>query len=333
MATNGAISMTARISAAALAVVAAALGGCDVPTPPPVTADGRAVDYIVVARDDAGEVAGTAALQTAQAEYAHALGVLHAYYEKVGAFDKQLWAESEIKNLAQARTWRYVGVQAPAAKGGRSLEGAEEAAMVEAVLAARKKWTAALTALADHYRATGQNLRLALIRNTQSRFDPVRVYSYYLHVEVPPATLRPTEFSQQADDLFAEALETHKKGKRLPMLTDYGKQRKALGMFRELVRRYPNSTRIAESAYYIGDIYKEYFDEDVRAVQWYQRAWEWDPKILKPARFQAAVVYDLRLAQPGKALPLYQAVLKYEQFNGSNVNFATNRIKHLTGAK
>ncbi len=116
-------------------------------------------------------------------------------------------------------------------------------------------------------------------------------------------------------------------------LTNYGKQRKALGMFRELVRRYPNSTRIAESAYYIGDIYKEYFDEDVRAVQWYQRAWEWDPKILKPARFQAAVVYDLLLAQPGKALPLYQAVLKYEQFNGSNVNFATNRIKHLTGAK
>ncbi|MHC4716779.1 MAG: tetratricopeptide repeat protein [Planctomycetota bacterium] len=333
MATYRAVSTTARIPTAALLLAAAILGGCDLPTPPPVTADGRPVKYVTVDPIDLTEVTCVEALQTTEADYTQALGVLHTYYHTVGAFDKQLWAQSEIKNLAAARTWRYEGVTPPAAPAGESVEGAAEAALVEAVLAARRRWADALDSLARHYKATGRNFRLALIRNVQQRFDPVRTYSYYLHVEVPPANLRPTRFSQEAESLFEQALKIHKQGKPLPLLTDYSKQRRALGMFLELVRSYPDSTRIAESAYYIGDIYKEYFDEDIRAVQWYQRAWEWDPKVLKPARFQAAVVYDLRLAQPGKALPLYQQAIRHEQFNASNVQFATNRIKDLTGQR
>jgi len=332
MATRQARPKTVWIPAAAL-VLAAMLAGCDVPVPPPVTADGWPVEYVVVDPHDAAEVAGVGRLQAAEVDYTQALNVLHAYYERVGAFDKQMWAENEIKNLADARTWRYEGITPPAPPAGQDVQGASEAALVETVLAARDKWKDALAALAGHYRTTGRNFRLALVRNVQKRFDPVRAYSYYLHVEVPPATLRPTEFSQEAEDLFTEALQIHKAGKPLPLVTDYAKQREALGMFLELVRRYPDSTRIAESAYYIGDIYKEYLDEDVRAVRWYQRAWEWDPKLLKPARFQAAVTYDLRLAQPGKALPLYRQVIQHEQFNASNVHFAENRIKDLTGQK
>jgi len=330
MVSRNAISTTAWIPTAAL-MLAAMLAGCDVPVPPAATADGRQVKYIVVDPRDPAEVAGVRGLQAARVDYTQALNVLRAHYERVGAFDKQVWAANEIKNLAEARTWRYEGLTPPPAPAGQDVEDASEAALVEAVLGARNAWKDALAALADHYRADGENFRLALIRNAQKRFDPVRAYDYYLHVEVPPANLKPTEFFQEAEDLFTEALKIHKAGKPLPLLTDYNKQRRALRMFLELVRRYPRSTRIAESAYYIGDIYKEYFDEDVRAVRWYERAWQWDPKVLKPARFQAAVVYDLRLAQPGKALPLYREVIKHEQFNATNVRFARNRIKDLTG--
>ena len=137
--------------------------------------------------------------------------------------------------------------------------------------------------------------------------------------------------SPAADALFAKAMKLHQRGKILPGLTNYDKQRQALGLFRQLVREHPTSDKIAQAAYYVGEIYKEYFDEDVRAVHWYERAWQWQPDLLLPARFQAATVYDLRLAQYGTAVRLYQEVIKHEQFNGSNVRFARRRIEELTG--
>jgi hypothetical protein len=98
----------------------------------------------------------------------------------------------------------------------------------------------------------------------------------------------------------------------------------------DLVHTYPTSTRIALSAYYIGEIYKEYFDENYRGVLWYERAWQWDPGITQPARFQAAVVYDYRLHHRGKAVELYRLVLQDETFNVTNTLFAERRIEELT---
>ena len=313
--------------------VAAVLAGCDVPPPPPNTADGRPVKAVLVNQADAVEVAGVKRLREAEAQYRLALEALRAFYEKVGNFDKQRWVEREQKNLAQARTWKYTGLEAPAPTGRTPVEDVGESDLVEQVLAARRSWQEALAALEAHYKAKGLNFKLALIRNVQQRFDPVRTYRYFLAAEIPPADLRPAEAIAAADALYERALKLHEEGKPLPAITDYNKQRKALLMLLELVRKYPTSTKIAKAAFYIGEIYKEYFNENIRAVHWYQRAWQWDPKIMLPARFQAAVVYDIRLAQYGKALRLYQEVLRHERFNQSNVNFATQRIKELTQAK
>jgi len=307
--------------------------GCDLPVPAPTTADGRPVKSVVVNPADPAELAAAEALLSAEAEYGHALNVLGSFYTRTGAYDKGIWAGRERKNLREAMPWRYEGLPAAVQPPAQSLEGAKEAALAEKVVSARRAWLACLGKLEAHYQAAGMKFKLALVRNVRRRFDPVRVYQYFLHAEVPPANLRPTDVIPAAEALFAQALKVHKAGKPLPAVTDYGKQRKALGMFLRLVDQHPTSTKIALSAYYIGDIYKEYFNENIRAVQWYQRAWEWDPEIMKPARFQAAVVYDLRLAQHGKALRLYQEVLKHEQFSQSNVAFATDRIAELTGAK
>ena len=136
----------------------------------------------------------------------------------------------------------------------------------------------------------------------------------------------------EADDLYSKGSQLYEEGKgwmRTFLSTNYNKQRSALAYFRELIRRYPSSDKIALSAFYVGEIYKEYFNEDVRAVHWYELAWAWDPHIQLPARFQAATVYDHRLKNPLKALTTYQLAVRHEQFDPSNVRYAQVRIEIL----
>ncbi len=306
--------------------------GCDAPPGPLRTRLGRKVKLVTVdSSADPAEVQGVRDLQDARVRYEHALKALRAYYERTGAITKEEWAEKELKNLQDAQTWQYAGqgAEQPPAPPAQVLVGVTEAALVEQVIAARRDWKDALAALDDHYRQKGLGFKARAIDNTQRRFDVVDQYDYLLSVEIPPATLRPTQFDEKANALFEQALKTHRWGKPLPLWTDYRAQRRALIMFRDLVYQHPNSTKIAESAYYIAEIYKEYFDENVRAVHWYERAWQWDRNIQLPARSQAAYVYDIRLSNYGKALELYHEVIKYEQFSPNRVRYAYQRIEEL----
>ena len=105
----------------------------------------------------------------------------------------------------------------------------------------------------------------------------------------------------------------------------------AAGVFRELIETYPNSDKIDDAAFWLGEIHKEYLkDQEQIAVQWYERSFAWDPATPHSARFQAAVVYDYRLHDRDRALELYRLVLAEETSKRSNVDFATRRIEQLT---
>jgi tetratricopeptide (TPR) repeat protein len=316
---------------ASLVAVAALAAGCDVKPEPPRTADGQVVRTVAVNLEDAEEVAAVERLGEATVAYEHALMVLRAHYERIGALDEEMWATAELANLREAQTFTFAGVAAPPEPPPVSLEEANEAFLVEQVLSARKAWKQALADLEALYAEGGVGFKVAMVKSVQRRFDPVHAYSYILTAEVPPADLRPTVVAPEAEALFEEALKLHRQGKPLPAITSYPKQRRALEMFTRLIREHPNSTRIAESAYYIGYIYKEYFNENLRALKWLERAWQWDENLMLPARFEAAVVYDYRLGHRAKALELYRRVIREEQFNSSNVSFAAQRIKELTG--
>ena len=51
----------------------------------------------------------------------------------------------------------------------------------------------------------------------------------------------------------------------------------------------------------------------------------------RPARFQAAVLYDYRLHNRARALELYHDVIGHETRKISNIRFASRRIDELTG--
>ncbi|MGC9453471.1 MAG: tetratricopeptide repeat protein [Phycisphaerae bacterium] len=313
-------------SAFVASLVAVSLG-CDKPPSPPKTEDGKVVETVAVSQNDPAEIKAVTDYQAAKVYYEFRLEVLRNYYERVGNVDKWRWARRELENLLNAQAFEWTGADDVLPPEGESLTGADERLLVEQVVSARREYLDALDELIAHYEDSGDEFKLALARNIKHRFDPVRTYMYFLEAEIPPADLTPTEVIPAAEELFSEAHALYREGQILPAVTDYDKERRALVKFLELVRQYPNSTRIAEAAFYIGEIYKEYFNENVRAVHWYQRAWQWDPNIDKPAHYQAAVVWDHRLHNKSKAVEQYRAAIDANQ---GDTRYARNRLEQLT---
>jgi tetratricopeptide (TPR) repeat protein len=319
----------------ALATVCWLSSGCDTPPPAPKVNEPGRTNVLTVAPDDPEEVKDVMAMETARVNYKYRLEVLESCFLRVGDADKLNWTRQELKSLAQAQTFQWDGLPEilPPEKG-ESVNATDERILIEWVAAARKAYASAVGDLAALYERQGRTVRAKIIRAIEKRFDPVRTYLYYLDAEIPGPDLRPVEMIPEAEDLFSRAYKLYIDGKGILhtfVTTDYKKEREALMLFRELIAKYPRCTRIALAAYYIGDIYKEYFNEDVRAVKWYERAWQWDANVSEPARFQAATVYDYRLKNVEKAVECYEAAIQHEQFNQSNVQWAQRRIRELTG--
>lgn len=208
----------------------------------------------------------------------------------------------------------------------------EEADLVEQVLMHRAMYARCLRVLRDYYERTGLVDKLAWAERELDDLRHVKPYRYLVGAEIPAGSLRPSESIAEADALYAEAQALMKEGGQgVPALYYERRMKEALGKLKELIGKYPTSDKIAEAAYWCGYIHKEYFPGDeLIAVRWFERAWQWDPEVPLQARFEAAVVYDFRLHERAKALELYRAVLEHETFNRSNVRYATQRIEELT---
>lgn len=321
-------------------VACSLLGGCwgplarfaDKPPSPPRDARGKKVKFLDLTGASKDQVDAAVALETARVHYDYRLQVLQGYYAKIGDMQKLTWARRERKNLREVQTFTWLGLPGIKPPPGEAVAGADERLLVEYVVAARKEYLQALAGLRAYYEATGATFRASLVRNMQEeRFDPIRTYMYFLHAEIPGPDLKPMAVIPEAEKLFTQAVRLHRSGKILPAVTDYRKQERALVLFRKLVDQYPTSSTIAEAAFYIAEIYKEYFKEHYRAVHWYRRAWQWDPNIALPARFQAATVYDFHLQNKAQAVACYRGAIEYEPFKSNNVRYAHQRIQELTG--
>jgi len=309
--------------------------GCDYVAGPPRAANHRAPRSLAVISSNQAEHAAVVAVEKARINYRYRIVVLQNYYKASGNLDKQRWTEREMKNLDHAQTFTWEGIPEITSPKGESLANADEHLLVEYTVSARNAYLKAVQDLVKHYNATAPNsYKARRVANILERFDPIRTYLYFLEAEIPPANLRPVEVIPQAEQMYAKGVQLYGEGKgilRIFVTTNYAKQRQALSILLRLVRTHPRSTKIALAAYHIGEIYKEYFNENLRAVHWYQRAWQWDANLIKPARFQAATVHDYRLYNRAKAVELYRQVIMHEQFNASNVQFAHRRIRELTG--
>lgn len=222
-------------------------------------------------------------------------------------------------------------VSQPRSSGSASAVAQQEVDLVEAVLTRRAGYHQALTDLRDYYRERGYAAKQSWADFELEGFRKVKKFRYVLEGEVASESLRPTDQIAEADALYQRGLDLMKKGGHgVPIFYRQKTMIEAADTFKELVEKYPNSDRIDDAAFFLGEIHKEYLpNQEQISVKWYERAWTWDPATPHPARFQAAVIYDFRLHDRDRALELYRTVLKEETSNESNVRFSARRIKQL----
>lgn len=209
---------------------------------------------------------------------------------------------------------------------------AQEVDLVEAVLTHRANYYRALKTLREYYQEHGHHRKQRWAEYELKDVERIKPFKYILDAEIPVSSLRPTESIAAADALYTKGKQLMKQGgHKVPALYREDLMVEALHTFTELITKYPSSDKIDDAAFYCGEIYKEYFkNQEEIALEWYQRAWTWDPQTPHPARFQAAAVCDYRLHDRARALELYHEVLRCEADNKSNAAFAATRIHFLT---
>ncbi|MGB0716567.1 MAG: tetratricopeptide repeat protein [Phycisphaerae bacterium] len=208
----------------------------------------------------------------------------------------------------------------------------EEVDLVEAVVTNRRQYKRALYQLRDFYERRGRTTKQSWAEFEIKGMRNVKPFRYLIDAEVPNASLNPVSSIEQADRLYERGLELMKKGGHgVPALYREDRMVQASEVLRELVVRFPDSDKIDDAAFLLGEIHKEYLpDQETIALKWYEKAWTWDPNTPHPARFQAAVVNDYRLHDRDRALELYQAVIDHETQIESNTRFAMRRIYELS---
>jgi len=288
------------------------------------------IKTLAVAPGDALESKAVTTSEVARVQYRYRLTVLRGYCDKIGDADRYNWSGKEIENLDQAQWFKWTGIPQVVAPSGESLVDADPRLLVESVLSARAAYKQEMRVLEKFFTDRLSLEKADFVNRVRQRFDPVRTYVYFFSAEAPPENMRPVKVIPAAEGLYSKALSLYKRASLVPLVPNYEKQREALRLFLTITEQHPTSTKSPLAAFYIGHIYREYFNEDVRAVMWYQRAWKWDPRIQIGARFQAAVVWDYRLQNHQRALELYQAVLDYEFDDLTNRGFARRRIAELT---
>jgi len=221
------------------------------------------------------------------------------------------------------------GAQASTTIPVEAAASADEIDLVEQLSTQRQAYRASLEKLIKYYDVAGNNDKLVWARTELQALDRIPQYRYVLAPQYLSPDLKATEKIQAADDLFAKAVDTERRAGVLPVLKDEELLRAALTQYSDLLSKYPTSDKIDDVAYRMGGIH-EYFRDYTIALQFYQRAYQWDPATPNPARFKAAFILDGKLHRRAEALQLYQeAIVKEAKFTDYRA-YAERRIKELS---
>ena len=110
-------------------------------------------------------------------------------------------------------------------------------------------------------------------------------------------------------------------------------QRRAEILFQELLTRYPQSDKISDTAYQLGDIYENKpYRQYRRSANYFERCFQWNPRTQFDARLRAARLYDLKLNERPRAIELYREVTTHET-DARRLQEATKRLSDLSGGR
>ncbi len=218
----------------------------------------------------------------------------------------------------------------PTSGKGSSNERTGEVELVEGVLKARKDYWTSLDKLRQHYLATSEIEKARWVEDELKSYHRMMKYSYRLDVkDVPPPTLQPKQNQADANYLFRRAIEYKSKTATGDEFID--NQRRSEILFQAILEKHPESDKIAEAAYHLGDIYEHYRPRPQfeRAAAYYERSFQWNKASATDARLRAARLYDHDLKMMDRAKELYKAVINHDT-NPGRVEEAEKRLAELS---
>ena len=200
--------------------------------------------------------------------------------------------------------------------------------LVERLIEARKQYANSLRALLQYYQSIGDGKRAAWAEEELKQFHRLPQHAYRLDLDVPNPKLQPLYNIPQANDLYRDALRYKDRG----LGTDYvDNQKRAEILLQRLLTDYPQSNRISDAAYQLGDLYEgRAFRQFERAAAYFERCFQWNAATQYDARLRAARLYDHELKDRAKALELYRLVESRET-DSARLQEAKRRIADLNG--
>ena len=217
--------------------------------------------------------------------------------------------------------------------GGSGAPGAppSDVELVEHLLAARKDYQISLEQLRAHYIAVGDVERARWAEEELKQYHRITKHAYRLELDVPPPTLHAAYNIPEANDLYRRAMMYKDHGWSS---TDYiDNQRRAELLLQQLLTSHPQSDKIGDAAYQLGDIYEGKANHmPRRAALYFERCAQWDPTTKFDARLRAARLYDKTLNERAKAVEMYRAVMTIET-DPKRMEEAQKRLAELNGTK
>jgi TolA-binding protein len=218
----------------------------------------------------------------------------------------------------------------PPPAGGKPAAPVSDVELVERLLAARRDYQSTLEQLRAHYKTIGDVERARWAEEELLQYHRIAKQAYRLELDVPVPTLQALHNIPEANDLYMRALQYKDKG----WGNDYiDNQRRAELLLQQVLTHYPQSTKIDDAAYQLGDLYEsKAYRQYRRAAQYYERCVQWNPNTEFDARLRAARIYDKNLAESSRASQLYQEIVTHET-NPKHIAEAKKRLTELSGRR
>lgn len=206
----------------------------------------------------------------------------------------------------------------------------QDTELVERVIAARKEYQKSLVAVYEHYRQTGDRERAKWAEEEIRAFHLMPKPSYRIDIlDVPPPNLEAKVNVKEANDLYKIAMDYKGRGYGTEYVLN---QKRAEIVLQEILQKYPNSDKIADVAYTLGDLYEgRAFREYDRAAAYFERSYQWRKGSITDARIRAARLYD-KQNERSKAIELYRDVIAHDT-DKDRIREAERRLAELTSTR
>lgn len=198
--------------------------------------------------------------------------------------------------------------QPDAARGDKA--ATSDLKMVRDLMDSRTRYQTMLEQLRAYYLTAGDVERARWAEDELRQYHRIPKQAFRLDLEVQAPTLKAAVNVPEANELYRRALAYKDRG----WGNDYvDNQHRAELLLQQLLNNYPQSDKIGDAAYQLGDIYESrVYKQYRRAASYFERTFQWNPTTQLDARLRAARLYDRNLIERKRARELYQEIMTHD---------------------